>query len=177
MPDNLNGGSLLVALRLGGKRVLIIGGGDVASGRLESVLGADALITLISPRHGLHHLTKELLEKFPDRITYCDRVFAGSEDFIGVDMVLTAIDDVNLSVEIAAMCRLLKIPVNAADMPPSCDFYFGSQLRNGPLQILVSTNGHSPKLASMIRQKIEEDLPKDAGKAIQRVGVLRKLLK
>ena len=46
--DSLAGGSLLLAWQLKDKNVLIVGGGDVASGRIESVLVADAHITLIS---------------------------------------------------------------------------------------------------------------------------------
>lgn len=174
--SNLGGGSLLLAWQLKDKRVLIVGGGDVASGRIESVLVADAFITIISPNGGLHPLTRKFIET-SNRITYHDRVFAGSQDLIDVDMVLTAVDDVEKSREICAMCRALKIPVNVADIPPSCDFYFGSQIRDGPLQIMISTNGQSPKLANIIRKRIEHSLPANAGDAINKVGELRSQLK
>lgn len=169
-------GSLLLAWQLKDKRVLVVGGGDVASGRIESLLVADALVTIISPNETLHPLTKQYIESL-DRITYHDRVFAGSEDLVDVDMVLTAVDDVEKSREICDMCRALRIPVNVADIPPSCDFYFGSQIRDGPLQILISTNGQSPKLANIIKKRIERSLPVNAGEAIKRVGELRARLK
>jgi len=174
-PDNA-AGSLLLAWQLKDKRVLIIGGGHVASGRIESVLAADALVTIISPNEGLHPLTVHYI-KSSDRITYLDRVFAGSGDLVDVDMVLTAVDDVVKSREICDMCRALRIPVNVADIPPSCDFYFGSQIRDGPLQIMISTNGQSPKLANIIKKMIERSLPANAGEAIKRVGELRAQLK
>lgn len=170
------GGSLLLAWQLKDKRVLIVGGGDVASGRIESVLVADALITIISPHDGLHPLTRKYIGS-SNRITYHDRLFAGSQDLVGVDMVLTAVDDVEKSREICAMCRALRIPVNVADIPPSCDFYFGSQIRDGPLQIMISTNGRSPKLANIIRKKIEHSLPANVGETINKVGELRSQLK
>jgi precorrin-2 dehydrogenase/sirohydrochlorin ferrochelatase len=172
----LGGGSLLLAWQLKDKRVLIIGGGDVASGRIDSVLAADALVTVIAPAEGLHPLTKHYIES-SDRITYHDRLFAGSGDLVGVNMVLTAVDDVERSREICGMCRALRIPVNVADIPPSCDFYFGSQIRDGPLQIMISTNGQSPKMANIIKKKIQSSLPINAGEAIQRVGALRAKLK
>ena len=177
-PDisSLSGGSLIVAWQLKDKNVLIVGGGDVASGRIESVLVADARITLIAPRAGLHPLTTYFIEN-SDRITYHDRVFAGPQDLASVDMVLTAIDDVEVSRQICALCRERKIPVNVADIPPSCDFYFGSQIRSGPLQIMISTNGQSPKLANIIRKKIEGCIPEHAGEAIEKVGSLRSKLK
>ncbi|KAI1790769.1 siroheme synthase [Ganoderma leucocontextum] len=174
--SSLSGGSLIVAWQLKDKNVLIVGGGDVASGRIESVLVADAHITLIAPRAGLHSLTKHFVDN-SDRITYHDRTFSGSQDLDGVDMVLTAIDDVQVSRQICALCRERKIPVNVADIPPSCDFYFGSQVRDGPLQIMISTNGRSPKLANIIRKKIETCVPAHSGEAIEKVGELREKLR
>lgn len=98
-------------------------------------------------------------------------------DLDGADMVLTAIDDVGVSRSIGEQCRKKKIPVNVADDPPFCDFYFGSQIRRGPLQIMISTNGQSPKLANIIRRKIEESIPDGAGAAIEKVGTLRERLR
>ncbi|THH10274.1 hypothetical protein EW145_g1439 [Phellinidium pouzarii] len=166
------GGSLLLAWQLKGKRVLIVGGGDVSSGRIKSVLAADAFITLIAPRDGLHRLTRHYIDNSA-RITYHDRTFAGDEDLVGIDMVLTAIDDVEWSRRICALCREHRIPVNVADIPPSCDFYFGSQIRKGPLQIMISTNGNGPKLANLLKTRIEQCLPEKVDRAIENVGILR----
>jgi precorrin-2 dehydrogenase/sirohydrochlorin ferrochelatase len=91
-------------------------------------------------------------------------------------MVLTAIDEVELSRDIATSCRARRIPVNVADDPSYCDFYFGSQIRQGPLQIMISTNGKSPKLANIIRKKVEESIPDGAGEAVEKVGLLREKL-
>ena len=151
--STLTGGSLILAWQLKDKHVLIVGGGEVASGRIESVLVADAKITLISPRNGLHPLTKQFIDA-TDRITYHDRTFAGPHDLYGIDMVLTAIDDVDTSRAICALCRTARIPINVADIPPSCDFYFGSQIRRLPLQIMISTNGQGKRTAG-------EDQPSD----------------
>lgn len=173
----VSGGSLLVAWQLRGKTVLVIGGGDVASGRIEAVLSADAQVTVIAPRAGLHQDTQRLLEKFPERITYYDRFFQDVSDLHGADMVLTAIDDVDTSRIICAKCRELKIPVNVADIPPSCDFYFGSQIRRGPLQIMISTNGNGPKVANMVKRRLEKGLPENVGEAVLNVGRLRTRLR
>ena len=151
--------SLMIAWQLRDKRVLVVGGGDVASGRIGHVLAAGAEVTVVSPRAGLHPATKQHIDA-SDRITYRDRTFVAA-DLDGADMVLTAIDDVAVSRAIAAQCRALRIPVNVADDPPCCDFYFGSQIRQGPLQILISTNGRGPKLANSIRRRIEESLPQE----------------
>lgn len=92
-------------------------------------------------------------------------------------MVLTAVDDPVASTEIYTLCKQKRIPVNVADVPPECDFYFGSMHRDGPLQVMVSTNGKGPRLAHIIRRQIAEDLPENLGSAIVRVGEFRKKLR
>ena len=105
-----------------------------------------------------------------------DRKFEPS-DLEGVDMVLTAVDDPEASTQIWKLCKEKKIAANIADVPPECDFYFGSVHRDGPLQIMVSTNGNGPKLASIVRKQIASTLPSNIGAAIQNVGILRKKLR
>lgn len=170
-------GSLLIAWQLKDKNVLVVGGGAVASSRIQHVLAAGANVTVVSPSEGLNNQTRSLIGSgSEDRVIFRDRTFL-STDLDGADMVLTAIDDVELSRDIGTSCRARRIPVNVADDPSYCDFYFGSQIQQGPLQIMVSTNGKGPKLANIIRRRIEESIPTHAGEAIEKVGLLRERLK
>ena len=146
----------------------------VAAGRILNVLNADAKVTVISPRSGLNPEVAYRIEK--GQVIYHDRVFEPS-DLDGVDMVLTAIDDPDASTAIWKLCKEQKIAANIADVPPECDFYFGSVHRDGPLQIMVSTNGNGPKLASNVRKQIAATLPENIGAAVQKVGMLRKKLR
>jgi precorrin-2 dehydrogenase / sirohydrochlorin ferrochelatase len=166
-------GSLLIAWQLKDKNVLVVGAGEVASSRIQHALAAGAKVTVVSPGQGLSEQTKLLISD--NYVIFHDRIYL-STDLDNADMVLTAIDDVELSRDIARSCRARRIPVNVADDPSYCDFYFGSQIRQGPLQIMVSTNGKSPKLANIIRRRIEESIPEGAGEAIEKVGLLREKL-
>ena len=169
-------GSLLIAWQLKNKHVLVVGGGEVASSRIQHVLAAGANVTVVSPSKGLNAQTRSLIDSGSEHVVFRDGTFV-STDLDGADMVLTAIDDVELSRDIGISCRARRIPVNVADDPSYCDFYFGSQIQQGPLQIMVSTNGKSPKLANIIRRRIEESIPKCSGEAIEKVGLLREKLK
>ena len=111
-----------------------------------------------------------------NQVTYHDRKFEPS-DLDDADMVLTAIDDPDASSMIWKLSKERRIPTNVADVPPECDFYFGSVHRDGPLQIMVSTNGNGPKLASIVRKQIANTLPTNLGKAITKVGKLRSKLR
>ncbi len=171
------GDSLLIAWQLKDKNVLIVGGGDVAAQRINSILATDAHITLVAPSDGLNQRTHHFIAAHPTRITYLDRLFSGADELKNADMVLTALDDAEVSREVVELCRAERIPVNAADIPHLCDFYFGAQIKDGPLQIMISTNGNGPRMASLIKDKLKKGLTGVEGSAIQKVGELRELLK
>ncbi|GAA5824919.1 hypothetical protein JCM10212_006491 [Sporobolomyces blumeae] len=197
-------GALFVAYQLAGKRVLLVGGGQVGASRLYHLLCAGpAEIVLVSPREGLSDETRHYLEwdrpgattqgevahdddeedklgkKRKGVITWKDREYEQGEEARDgpYDLVLTAIDSPGLSTEICHRCRELKVPVNVADVPPECDFYFGSVLRSGSLSVMVSTNGKGPRVAARLRRRLEKAIPEQSGKAIENVGKLRARLR
>lgn len=169
-PPIQGGASLIVAWRIMDKDVLIVGGGTVAASRIVSCLQADARVTVVCPSAGLNDEVRFRVDQ--QQVTWLDRPFA-FPDLDGRDMVLTAIDDHILSREICLECHVRRIPVNVADVPPECDFYFMSNHRDGPLQVAVSTNGQGPRLATIIRKSVAKALPSQAGDTIARVGRLR----
>jgi precorrin-2 dehydrogenase/sirohydrochlorin ferrochelatase len=129
---------------------------------------------VVCPASGLNEeVNFRVTEK---QVTHIDRNFEPS-DLDNVDMVLCAIDDPEASTQVWKLCKERRIIANIADVPPECDFYFGSVHRDGPLQVMVSTNGNGPKLASIVRKKIAETLPTNMGAAIENVGKLRKKLR
>jgi len=143
---------------------------QVAAGRILNLLNADALVTVVCPTSGL---VPEVAHRIAqNQITHVNRTFQPS-DLDDTTMVLSAVDDPAVSTLIYNLAHSRKIPANIADVPPECDFYFGSVHRDGPLQIMVSTNGKGPRLASTIRKFIASKLPRDAGRAIETIGALR----
>lgn len=189
-PEVQPGGSLILAWQVKDKKVLVVGGGEVrtkpntcssphdsvdhllqvAAGRILNCLNADAKVTVVCPASGLNpEVAHRVAEK---QVTHVDRLFEPS-DLDGADMALVAIDDPNASSVIWKLCKEKKVPANIADVPPECDFYFGSVHRDGPLQIMVSTNGKGPRLAASIRKFIAGKLPQNAGNAIEAIGELR----
>lgn len=131
---------------------------------------------MISPRNGLNPEVSHRVDR--NQVEYFDRTFTPSDlDDSSISMVLVAIDDPEASTQIWKLCKEKRIPANIADVPPECDFYFGSVHRDGPLQIMVSTNGNGPKMAALLRQRIATSLPPKIGDAIAKVGELRKRLR
>ena len=111
-------------------------------------------------------------------VEYYNRVFLPIDlEDPEIVMVLTAIDDPIASSRIWKYCKKMRVAANIADVPPECDFYFGSVHRDGPLQIMVSTNGNGPKMANIVRRRIATCLPPRMGDAIVKVGALRRKLR
>ncbi|KAI1163782.1 putative siroheme synthase Met8 [Nemania serpens] len=180
-PEVQGGGSLILAWQVKNKTVLVVGGGEVAAGRILNVLNADASVVVVCPSSGLNPEVRHRVDN--GEVTHVDRVFEPTDletlppANAPPDMVLVAVDDPAASTQIWKLCRERRIPANIADVPSECDFYFGSVHRDGPLQIMVSTNGKGPRLAASIRKWIGSQLPAGVGNAVERIGELRMKLR
>ncbi|KAI8626519.1 putative siroheme synthase Met8 [Xylariaceae sp. FL1651] len=176
-PKVQGGGSLILAWQIKNKTVLVVGGGEVAAGRILNVLNADAKVVVVCSSSGLNPEVSHRIEN--NEVTHIDRIFEPADlqtlppSNSPPDMVLVAIDDPAASTQIWKLCKEHHIPANIADVPSECDFYFGSVHRDGPLQVMVSTNGKGPRLAASIRKWIGKQLPSGVGNAIERIGELR----
>lgn len=143
-----------VSLVLEGRRVLVVGGGAVATRKVEGLLPFDASISIVSP--ALTETLKALVDA--RRCTWRAGTYDAS-DLLDADIVFVATDDeaVNaLAYREAAAAHLL---INVADRPELCSFYLPSVLRRGKLSIAVSTEGSSPLTARKLRRELEERIP------------------
>jgi uroporphyrin-III C-methyltransferase len=166
------GGSLMVAWRLAGRRVLVVGGGPIAADRVRAVLEADADVVLVAPR-----VVPELRARVERGEAGWRERRVAPEDLDGADMVLVAVDDEHVGAWVSEACRARRIPVSVADQPGRCDFWFPSVVRDGPVQIAVSTGGNAPALARRLRERIAAALPAGTGEAVARFGRLRQTIR
>jgi uroporphyrin-III C-methyltransferase len=170
-PAPIEGGaSLMVAWRLQGCRVLVVGGGPMATERVRAVLAADGQVVLVSPT-----VPRELRQRSArGELVWHPRRWQPT-DLDGISMVLAAPD--SDSELLARAARARHIPVHVADKPELCDFWFPSVHRDGPVQIAVSTNGTGPALARRLRERLTAALPHGVGEAARRFGQLRRALR
>jgi precorrin-2 dehydrogenase/sirohydrochlorin ferrochelatase len=90
-----------------------------------------------------------------------------------VFLVIAATNDSAVNRAVYEEARRHGALCNAVDDPPNCDFYFGSVVRRGDLQVAVSTAGESPALAQRLRREIDAQLPQDLGPWLAELGNLR----
>ena len=140
-----------VFLRLEGRRVLLVGGGTIAAGKLRALLDAGADVTVVAP------VIADAIARAP--VTALRRPFQPS-DLDGVWYVVAAAPrDVNA--EVARNANARGIFVNAVDDVENASAYAGAVLRRGGVTIALSTDGDAPALAGLLRECLEALLPED----------------
>lgn len=140
-----------VFLRLEGRRVLLVGGGTIAAGKLRALLDAGADVTVVAP------VIADAIAHAP--VTALRRRFEPS-DLDGVWYVVAAAPR-EVNAEVARSAHARGIFVNAVDDVENASAYAGAVLRRGGVTIALSTDGDAPALAGLLREGLEAVLPED----------------
>jgi len=158
-----------IFLKLAGRRCLVVGAGGIAESKIESMLTAEADVTVVAT------WVSPIVQRFADAgdIQLHLRAFEDADlDGMFLAVAGTNVPEVNRAVFAGAERR--GILVNAIDDPPYCDFFFPSVVRRGDLQIAISTAGDSPALSMQLRKELNAALPRDLGPWLQELGRLRR---
>lgn len=156
-------------LKLTGRPTVVIGAGYLAESKIESLLAAQAHVTVVAPR--VNERVRELADG--GEIELHERPYRHG-DLAGAFLAVAATDDAAVNRDIFTEAEAAGVLVNAVDDPPFCDFYFPSVVRRGDLLIAISTAGQSPALAQRLRKEINVLLPLDTGDWLTEVGNLRR---
>ena len=138
-------------LELTGRRVVLVGGGRVAAGKLEGLLGAGAKVTVVAP--------EILAELEQPGVVLERRAFADRDLDDAWWVVAAAPPDVNR--QVVASAELRRVFVNAVDDPPNATAYLGGVIRREDVTIAISTGGRAPALAGLLREALDQWLPRD----------------
>src|SRR6202047_3602315 len=143
-----------IFVKLHGRPVVVVGGGNIAAGKIPGLLQAQARVRVIAPQIN----SQVSAWVVSSEIEWGKKEFA-PVDLQGASLVIaaTSIPAVNAAVFQAAEAR--GILCNAVDDIANCHFYYGSIVQRGDLQIAISTNGKSPALAQRLRKELEQQYP------------------
>jgi siroheme synthase-like protein len=161
-----------IFVKLQGRLVVVVGGGEIAAGKIAGMLRAGARVRVIAPE--VHVAFAEPIRS--REIEWLPRKFAAG-DLDGATLVIagTSAPGVNASVFREAEAR--GILCNAVDDIENCHFYYGSIVQRGDLQIAISTNGKSPALAQRLRQELEQQFGPEYEVWLEWLGAARELLR
>ncbi|MEE2638913.1 MAG: bifunctional precorrin-2 dehydrogenase/sirohydrochlorin ferrochelatase [Acidobacteriota bacterium] len=136
-------------LKLKGRPVVLVGGGTVATNKLQALLEAGARVTVVAPEVSAEIKAAE--------VTIHNREFKPTDLEQAWLVVAAAPPDVNRRVAEAA--KLKQLFVNAVDDPQHASVYLGGVVRRGGVTVAISTDGRAPALAGLIREAFERLLP------------------
>ena len=166
-------GLVPVFVRLRGQRVLLVGGGTMATLRARQYLKAGARLTVVSPE-----VSPQLRRLARTRaLTWVRRDFASRDVSRKYFMVVGATDDARVQAAISKAAESKGLLYNVVDAPAHCNFITPAVVERGDLKIAICTLGRSPALSGLLRKEIDSALPRSAADWMKVLGRLRKGLK
>lgn len=161
-----------VFLNLTGRRCVIIGGGQIAEGKISKLLDSGAQIIVISPD------ATQGIRGYADRgqIELSLRKYQEG-DLKDAFLVVAATNDRVVNQEIFEEAEKSGILLNAVDDMPRCSFIAPSIVEKGPVTVAISTGGASPALARKLREKMEVSSALDWADATNVLSQARQIIK
>jgi precorrin-2 dehydrogenase/sirohydrochlorin ferrochelatase len=150
---------MIVDLNLQGKKIIIIGGGNEAQKRINSVIKQDCIITVISDSAN-SHISKLAKAK---KITLKKQKISDTKFLseLKPDLVITTTNDKKINQKIINDAKKKKIIVYSSDNPDDSDFSNPAIIDfENMIQIAIFTGGKSPAMSKKIKDKSEKVLKK-----------------
>ena len=164
-----------IFLKLDQFETLLVGGGNVALEKLQSLLGnsPNTSVTVVAPL--VRNEVADFLSFYP-KCKIIQRAFE-EQDLDHKRIVICATDDKELHRRIKILANQKGILVNVADTPELCDFYLSSIVQKGSLKIAVSTNGKSPTVAKRLKEIFDNMIPDEMEDVLDNLQAIRNKMK
>ncbi|MCK9472174.1 bifunctional precorrin-2 dehydrogenase/sirohydrochlorin ferrochelatase [Sulfurimonas sp.] len=155
-------------LKLENKKVLIVGGGKIASKKLEHLLDFTSDISIIALE-----LSEEMSKIVKEKNLHFEKRGYTKGDIQNFALVVVATDNIALQAEIFEETRGSGTLCNSVDSVDYCDFIFSSYIKKDDLTIAISTSGASPAFAKHLKKYLQKLIPSDIGVFLQEMKKLR----
>ncbi|MDY7087759.1 MAG: uroporphyrinogen-III C-methyltransferase [Actinomycetota bacterium] len=154
-----------LGLKLTGRRVLVVGGGAVATRRVPALLAAGAVVEIVSPE-----LTPALRGQVDaGRLTWSERRFVPA-DVVGAWLVHVAIDDPAAAEQVSAAAEQHHVFCVRADDRDAATAWTPAVTRHGQVTVAV-TDGGDRRRAMAVRDLVANALESSPPAAGQHKGV------
>ena len=129
---------------LHGRRVLVVGGGEIAERKVRLLLEAGASIALVAREVRAESLAPHWIAREFDE-----------SQLEGATLVVAATDDPALNERVATTARARHLLCNVVDDAERSGFIVPAIVDRSPLVIAISSGGVAPVLARLARERIE----------------------
>jgi len=161
---------LPINVNLENKKIVVVGGGGVATRKINSLLAYNVAITVVAPE-----ISQQLFEQ-KDRFHWIMSTY-NKGMLEKADYVIAATNETSINKSVQLEANKLKILCLNSSDGTSSDFHMPYVLKKGSVQISIGTEGKSPAMAKLLGQEIEKLLTKETLKKIEALGEIRHRLK
>lgn len=158
-------------LKLDNKKILIVGGGNIAYEKLQHLLDFTKEIYVVSQEY-----SDAMMYRINEENLHFEKRAYKEGDIKDFAIVIVAVDSIELQAAIFQESKKYNCLCNAVDSVAYCDFIFPSYIKKGDLIIAVSTSGASPALAKHLRKHLQKLIPDTISKFLEEMKALRKSL-
>jgi precorrin-2 dehydrogenase/sirohydrochlorin ferrochelatase len=158
-------------LKLDNKKILIVGGGNIAYEKLDHLLDFTKDINVIAQEY-----SSEMLQRIQEENLHYEKRSYKTEDIAEFSIVVVAVDSIALQEEIFQESKKYNCLCNAVDSVNYCDFIFPSYIKKDDLTIAISTSGTSPAMAKHLRRYLQKIIPNGVSEFLKEMKQLRKNL-
>jgi uroporphyrin-III C-methyltransferase/precorrin-2 dehydrogenase/sirohydrochlorin ferrochelatase len=138
---------------------MVVGGGEVATRKIELLLKSTTRITVMS---------KTVCDSVARLISLHGLTWLPHNYEAGhlttINLVIAATDNLTINKAIYEEATPLNILTNVVDQPELCTYITPAIIDRSPMIIALSSSGSSPILIRMLREQIEKTLPQAYGK-------------
>ena len=139
-----------VFLDLKDRTCVVIGAGQVAEGKIASLLECGATVKMISPE-----ATEDIRKLARESVISWEQREYEEGDLKGAFLAIAATDDNSVNRKIAQEAAQERSLLNVVDVTHLCTFIAPSVVRRGDVTVAISTSGLSPALARKLRQDLQ----------------------
>jgi siroheme synthase-like protein len=157
-----------VSVDMTNRSCLVVGGGNVALRKAETLMDYDTEITVIAPE--VHDKLEYHAGK--GRIKLEKRAYR-SPEAAAFGIVISASDDRELNRTVYDDAKGSGALVNVVDDPQYCDFIFPAVLRRDCLTTAISTDGKAPFMSGHLRLILENIFPDHWERLMRLAAVFR----
>ena len=158
-----------INLDLTGQACLVLGGGSVAERKVRRLLDEGAVVTVIAP--ALTPALQILAEEH--QLSWQRRTYQPGDETTFF-LIICATDDEAVSQDVSAAAKAQGKLLNVCDVPDLCNFTLPSIVRQGDLQLTISTNGKAPAFSRWLRKHLEQHFDERYGRWMAELAAIRK---
>lgn len=166
----------VLAWRLAGLKVVVIGGGSIGTAKVETLLSARARLIVVDPEPSIR--IQQLANS--GHLELRTR-FARPTDVWGATLVVAATGNTGTNRRVRRWSKAVRGVVNAVDDVENCDVTVPAVIQRGPATIAITTGGASPAAARFLREEltaiISAAIPADTSALISEASAARSTLR